>query len=255
MSGLSRTVTGPPEADAYVDAGHGLHAAVDRTRSRRRAFDRGDPGRAGRRRHLPRHRRRLLPRRHRSGPQRAADRHCAGNLERRSLAHRRCDQGRPDAAERRVGARRPRATPGGRVRGEPPCARRRADRSLPAPRARSAHAVLDQRPRARGAEARRPDRLDRLVQRHRRPDRGRASDRRDCRRAGRAQPLARRQYPQRRRRLLRRQRHPPDRAPAARRTGSSEQAFGRSGAGCDRRAPRRVRVRRRARVVEGLVAS
>ena len=63
--------------------------------------------------------------------------------------------------------------------------------------------------------------------------------RRDRRRAGRAQPLARRQHPQRRRRLLPRQRHPPDRAPAARRTGSSEQAFGRSGAGRDRRAPRR----------------
>ena len=28
----------------------------------------------------------------------------AGDLERRSLAHRRCDQGRPDAPERRVGA-------------------------------------------------------------------------------------------------------------------------------------------------------
>ena len=142
--------------------GHGLHAALDRSRSRRRARDRGAARGVRRRRHAARHRGRVLPRRRRDRAQRAADRPRARHLERRSLAHRRRHQGRADAAAAAAGC--PTAARGisPRRASQPARARRRAHRSLSAARARSADAARHERARARRAEARRPHRRDRL---------------------------------------------------------------------------------------------
>ena len=143
----------PPWMASRLGAAHRprLHAAVDRRGPRRGARARDDRGCGRRGRDRLRHGARLRPRRGELGHnERLLPARCGAARRDRADRH----EGRHDAGRRRVDSRRPREGDPRRLRGEPRRARRPADRPLPAPRARSAHAVADLGARAGAARRR-----------------------------------------------------------------------------------------------------